>query len=66
MVNEDKSVIISMAKLRDLYETNFLFDILTGLGVDNWEGYDEALTQFDDEYSDEEFENFIDENGMVV
>lgn len=66
MVNEDKSVIISMAKLRDLYETNFLFDILTGLEVDNWEGYDEALTQFDDEYSDEEFENFIDENGMVV
>lgn len=66
MVNEDKSVIISMAKLRDLYETNFLFDILTGLGVDNWEGYDEALTQFDEEYSDEEFENFIDENGMVV
>ena len=66
MVNEDKSVIISMAKLRDLYETNFLFNILTGLGVDNWKGYDEALTQFDDEYSDEEFENFIDENGMVV
>lgn len=66
MVNEDKSVIISMAKLRDLYETHFLFDILTSLGVDNWEGYDEALTQFDDEYSDEEFENFVDENGMVV
>ena len=66
MVNEDKSVIISMAKLRDLYETYFLFDILTSLGVDNWEGYDEALTQFDDEYSDEEFENFVDENGMVI
>lgn len=42
-------VIISENEYRDLLEANLLLNYLESYGVDNWNGYDEAHSEFYDE-----------------
>lgn len=46
-VNEaDKTVTISMEEHNSLIEDQRLLNCLTAAGVDNWEGWDEAMEMF--------------------
>lgn len=42
-------VIINESEYRDLLEANLLLSYLESYGVDNWNGYDEAHSEFYDE-----------------
>lgn len=54
---------ISEDQLRDLIESSNLLDALMACGVDNWDGYEEAVNE-DTEATEEDFSEFelIEEN----
>lgn len=42
-------VVIDVEEYRDLLEANLLLSYLKSYGVDNWDGYDEAHSEFYEE-----------------
>lgn len=53
------SVTISLAEYEELLESDAMLNALTAAGVDNWDGYDEAISIYD------EYNNSADEPKTI-
>lgn len=51
-MSEEKTITITVRRYKDLLRAEALLAYLRAVGVDNWEGYSEAIRMLEEEDSD--------------